>query len=253
MTPGADRPFAARQQSLTPTGWRLADDDPRWYERAVFYELSVRAFCDSNADGTGDLAGVVDKLDYLAWLGVDCLWLLPFFPSPLRDGGYDVAEYCDVAPEFGTLEDMTRLIGAAHDRGMRVIIDLVLNHTSDAHPWFVESRSSRTTRRPTGTSGATTTRAIRTSASSSRTPRPPTGPGTPGAGSTTGTASSTSSRTSTTTTPRCARRSSRWSVSGSTSASTASGSTPRPTSSSARARTGRTCPRRTPFSARSGR
>jgi maltose alpha-D-glucosyltransferase/alpha-amylase len=109
----------------------------------VFYELSVRAFCDSNADGTGDLAGVVDKLDYLAWLGVDCLWLLPFFPSPLRDGGYDVAEYCDVAPEFGTLDDMTRLIGAAHDRGMRIMIDLVLNHTSDAHPWFVESRSSR--------------------------------------------------------------------------------------------------------------
>jgi maltose alpha-D-glucosyltransferase/alpha-amylase len=141
--PDADRLFAARQQSLTPTGWRLADDDPRWYERAVFYELSARAFCDSNADGTGDLAGVVDKLDYLAWLGVDCLWLLPFFPSPLRDGGYDVADYCDVAPEFGTLDDMTRLIGAAHDRGMRIMIDLVLNHTSDAHPWFVESRSSR--------------------------------------------------------------------------------------------------------------
>jgi maltose alpha-D-glucosyltransferase/alpha-amylase len=141
--PDADRPVAARQQSLTPTGWRLADDDPRWYERAVFYELSVRAFSDSNADGTGDLAGVVDKLDYLAWFGVDCLWLLPFFPSPLRDGGYDVADYCDVAPEFGTLDDMTRLIGAAHDRGMRIMIDLVLNHTSDTHPWFVESRSSR--------------------------------------------------------------------------------------------------------------
>jgi maltose alpha-D-glucosyltransferase/alpha-amylase len=141
--PDADRPFAARQQSLSPAGWCLADDDPRWYERAVFYELSVRAFCDSNADGTGDLAGVVDKLDYLAWLGVDCLWLLPFFPSPLRDGGYDVADYCNVAPEFGTLDDMTRLIGAAHDRGMRIMIDLVLNHTSDTHPWFVESRSSR--------------------------------------------------------------------------------------------------------------
>lgn len=134
---------AARQQSLSPTGWRFSADDPRWYEQAVFYELSARGFFDSNGDGIGDLAGVVEKLDYLSWLGVDCLWLLPFYPSPLRDGGYDVADYCDVAPEFGSLDDMVRLIGEAHDRGMRIIIDLVLNHTSDAHPWFIESRSSR--------------------------------------------------------------------------------------------------------------
>ncbi|MGD0220123.1 MAG: maltose alpha-D-glucosyltransferase, partial [Acidimicrobiales bacterium] len=134
---------AARQQSLSPTGWRFSADDPRWYEQAAFYELSARGFFDSNGDGIGDLAGVVEKLDYLSWLGVDCLWLLPFYPSPLRDGGYDVADYCDVAPEFGSLDDMVRLIGEAHDRGMRIIIDLVLNHTSDAHPWFIESRSSR--------------------------------------------------------------------------------------------------------------
>ena len=81
--PGARRRHAARQQTLSPTGWRLADDDPRWYERAVFYELSTRAFFDSNGDGTGDLAGVIEKLDYLTWLGVDCLWLLPFYPSPI--------------------------------------------------------------------------------------------------------------------------------------------------------------------------
>ena len=141
--PGARRRRAAHQQTLSPTGWRLADDDPRWYERAVFYELSTRAFFDSNGDGTGDLAGVIEKLDYLTWLGVDCLWLLPFYPSPMRDGGYDVADYVDVAPEFGSLDDMTRLVGEAHDRGIRIIIDLVLNHTSDVHPWFVESRSSR--------------------------------------------------------------------------------------------------------------
>ncbi len=138
-----NRPSVNRQQSLTPTGWRIAEDDPRWYERGVFYELSTRAFFDSNGDGTGDLAGIVEKFDYLSWLGVDCLWLLPHYPSPLRDGGYDVADYCDVAPEFGSLDDMARLISAAHDRGMRILIDLVLNHTSDAHPWFVESRSSR--------------------------------------------------------------------------------------------------------------
>ena len=140
---GTNRPSVNRQQSLTPTGWRIAEDDPRWYERAVFYELSTRAFFDSNGDGTGDLAGIVERFDYLSWLGVDCLWLLPHYPSPLRDGGYDVADYCDVAPEFGSLDDMARLISAAHDRGMRILIDLVLNHTSDAHPWFVESRSSR--------------------------------------------------------------------------------------------------------------
>ncbi len=125
-------------------GERRLADDPRWYERAVFYELLPRAYADSNADGVGDIAGIVERLDYLEWLGIDCLWLLPFYPSPLRDGGYDVSDYLDVSPECGTVEDVARLVGEAHRRGIRVISDFVINHTSDQHPWFVESRSSRT-------------------------------------------------------------------------------------------------------------
>jgi maltose alpha-D-glucosyltransferase/alpha-amylase len=114
-----------------------------WYREAVFYELSVRSFFDSNGDGTGDLAGVVQRLDYLEWLGIDCLWLLPFYPSPLRDGGYDVTDLTGVAPECGTLEDLMLLVKEAHRRRIRVICDFVLNHTSDQHPWFLESRRSR--------------------------------------------------------------------------------------------------------------
>ncbi|PRZ41568.1 trehalose synthase [Antricoccus suffuscus] len=114
--------------------------DPEWFKRAVFYEVLVRGFNDSNGDGTGDLRGLIDKLDYLHWLGVDCLWLPPFFPSPLRDGGYDVSDYVGVLPEFGTLDDFADFLKAAHERGIRVIIDFVMNHTSDAHPWFQQSR-----------------------------------------------------------------------------------------------------------------
>ncbi|MGH3744603.1 MAG: alpha-amylase family glycosyl hydrolase, partial [Mycobacteriales bacterium] len=115
--------------------------DPTWYKRAVFYEVLVRGFADSNGDGTGDLQGLIAKLDYLQWLGVDCLWLPPFFDSPLRDGGYDVSDYLNVLPEFGTLGDFLEMVDGAHARGMRVIIDFVLNHTSDAHPWFQASRN----------------------------------------------------------------------------------------------------------------
>ncbi len=115
--------------------------DPHWYKRAVFYEVLVRAFKDSNGDGTGDLRGLTEKLDYLSWLGVDCLWLPPFFSSPLRDGGYDVSDYTNVLEEFGTLGDFVEFTDAAHQRGMRVIIDFVMNHTSDQHPWFQASRS----------------------------------------------------------------------------------------------------------------
>jgi maltose alpha-D-glucosyltransferase/alpha-amylase len=115
--------------------------DPHWYKRAVFYEVLVRSFKDSNGDGTGDLLGLGDKLDYLQWLGVDCIWLPPFFKSPLRDGGYDVSDYVDVLPEFGTLGDFVQLVDAAHARGIRVIIDFVMNHTSDQHPWFQASRT----------------------------------------------------------------------------------------------------------------
>ena len=115
--------------------------DPHWYKRAVFYEVLVRSFKDSNGDGTGDLQGLGEKLDYLQWLGVDCIWLPPFFKSPLRDGGYDVSDYVDVLPEFGTLGDFVQFVDAAHERGIRVIIDFVMNHTSDQHPWFQASRT----------------------------------------------------------------------------------------------------------------
>jgi len=154
MQPGLPEPVAGAvtpgphlvlpgEARLGPESWRNLDDDPRWFERAVFYELLPRGFFDSNGDGVGDLDGIVEKLDYLAWLGVDCLWLLPFYPSPLRDGGYDVADYLQVAPECGSAEGLRRLIEEAHRRGVRVISDFVINHTSDQHPWFVESRSSR--------------------------------------------------------------------------------------------------------------
>jgi maltose alpha-D-glucosyltransferase / alpha-amylase len=115
--------------------------DPHWYKRAVFYEVLVRSFKDSNGDGTGDLAGLIDKLDYIHWLGVDCIWLPPFFKSPLRDGGYDVSDYADVLPEFGTIGDFVEFVDAAHARGIRVIIDFVMNHTSDQHAWFQSSRT----------------------------------------------------------------------------------------------------------------
>ena len=118
--------------------------DPHWYKRAVFYEVLVRGFADSNGDGTGDLKGLVSKLDYLQWLGIDCIWLLPIFQSPLRDGGYDISDYFTILPEFGDLGDFVQLVEEAHKRGMRVIADLVMNHTSDQHPWFQASRSDPT-------------------------------------------------------------------------------------------------------------
>jgi maltose alpha-D-glucosyltransferase/alpha-amylase len=118
--------------------------DPLWYKRAVFYEVQIRGFHDSNGDGTGDLHGLTRKLDYLQWLGIDCVWLLPIYESPLRDGGYDISDYLQVLPEFGDLGDFVELIDAAHARGMRIIADLVLNHTSDQHPWFQASRSDPT-------------------------------------------------------------------------------------------------------------
>src|ERR687889_2930227 len=117
-------------------------DDPLWFKDAVFYEIYVRGFYDSNGDGVGDFRGLTEKLDYLEWLGVDCLWLLPMYASPLRDGGYDIADYYAILPEYGTLEDFRRFINAAHARGIRVITDLVVNHTSDQHPWFKEASSA---------------------------------------------------------------------------------------------------------------
>ena len=117
-----------------------ADD---WYRDAIIYELYVRAFRDTNGDGHGDLQGVTESLDYLASLGVDTLWLLPIHPSPLKDDGYDVADFYGIHPDYGTLQDFKRLVDEAHARGLRVITDLVLNHTSIEHPWFSESRASK--------------------------------------------------------------------------------------------------------------
>jgi alpha-glucosidase len=115
----------------------------KWWQTAVFYQIYPRSFADGNGDGIGDFKGITEKLNYLATLGVDALWLSPHFPSPNWDCGYDVSDYCNVAPEYGTLDDFNFFLEEAHKRDMRVILDLVLNHTSDEHPWFVESRSSR--------------------------------------------------------------------------------------------------------------
>jgi maltose alpha-D-glucosyltransferase / alpha-amylase len=128
---------------LAHTGPGLRND-PNWYRKAVFYEVLVRAFADSNGSGSGDFNGLISKLDYLQWLGVDCLWIPPFYASPQRDGGYDISDYCAVLPEFGTLPDFSELVSQAHARGLRVITDLAVNHTSDAHPWFQASRSDPT-------------------------------------------------------------------------------------------------------------
>src|SRR5215831_708534 len=114
--------------------------DPLWYKDAIIYETHVKAFSDSNRDGIGDFPGLIEKLDYLQDLGVTCLWLLPFFPSPLHDDGYDIADYENVHPSYGTLDDFKRLLAAAHDRNLHVIIELVINHTSDRHLWFQRAR-----------------------------------------------------------------------------------------------------------------
>ena len=123
-----------------PEHWFEAE--PLWFKTAVFYEIHLRGFYDGDGDGSGDFRGLTDKLDYLQWLGVDCLWLLPMYQSPLRDGGYDIADFFAIHEDYGVIEDVRRFIDEAHQRGMRVIADLVMNHTSSAHPWFQEARSS---------------------------------------------------------------------------------------------------------------
>jgi maltose alpha-D-glucosyltransferase/alpha-amylase len=119
----------------------MTSQESCWYQKAFFYEVHVRAFCDSSGDGKGDIVGLISKLDYIKNLGVDCIWILPVYPSPLKDDGYDIADYYGVHPDYGTLEDFRLLIKEAHKRGLRIIADLVLNHTSDQHPWFIKSRS----------------------------------------------------------------------------------------------------------------
>jgi maltose alpha-D-glucosyltransferase/alpha-amylase len=121
----------------------LLQDENLWYKDAVIYQLHVRTFCDSNADGIGDFRGLTSKLDYLQELGINTIWLLPFYPSPLRDDGYDIADYTSVHPSYGTLQDFKDFLNAAHNRRLRVITEMVVNHTSDQHPWFQEARSSR--------------------------------------------------------------------------------------------------------------
>jgi maltose alpha-D-glucosyltransferase/alpha-amylase len=116
---------------------------PTWYKDAVFYELHVKAFADASGDGIGDFRGLISRLDHLVDLGVDCVWLLPMYPSPLRDDGYDIADYYGIHPEYGTLSDFREFLDAAHERGLKVVTELVLNHTSDQHPWFQESRRAK--------------------------------------------------------------------------------------------------------------
>jgi maltose alpha-D-glucosyltransferase / alpha-amylase len=118
------------------------NDDPLWYKDAVIYQLHIKSFYDANGDGIGDFAGLIEKLDYIAELGVNTIWLLPFYPSPRRDDGYDIAEYTDVHPDYGRLADAKRFINEAHARGLRVITELVINHTSDQHPWFQRARKA---------------------------------------------------------------------------------------------------------------
>src|SRR5690625_2183299 len=113
-----------------------------WYKDAIIYQLHVKSFFDSNNDGIGDFPGLISKLDYIASLGVNTICLLPFYPSPLRDDGYDIADYYGVHPDYGTIEDVQRFIDDAHERGLRIITELVINHTSDQHPWFQRARKA---------------------------------------------------------------------------------------------------------------
>ena len=123
--------------------WPASGREHPWWERGVVYQVYPRSFQDSDGDGVGDLRGIESRIDYIAALGVDAVWLSPIFPSPMADFGYDVADFCGIEPMFGTLDDFDRLLAAAHERGLRLILDYVPNHTSDRHPWFAESRSSR--------------------------------------------------------------------------------------------------------------
>jgi maltose alpha-D-glucosyltransferase/alpha-amylase len=128
---------AEKAASPTPSA---VSDEPLWYKDAIIYQVHVRSFADGNGDGIGDFQGLIGKLDYIEQLGATCIWLLPFFPSPLKDDGYDVADYRAVHSSYGTLADFDEFLAAAHSRGLRVMIELVLNHTSDQHPWFQAAR-----------------------------------------------------------------------------------------------------------------
>ena len=179
--------------------------DDRWYKNGLIYELSVRTFADGNGDGIGDFRGLSKRLDYLAALGVTTVWLSPFYDSPWRDDGYDITDFYGVHPDFGDLGDFVRFVEHADDRGIRVLVDLVLNHTSDQHPWFQAARAA-TRASATSTCGRTSGRPTRRRGSCSPACRRPRGATTARRAATTSTASTTSSPTSTSRTPRCARR-----------------------------------------------
>jgi maltose alpha-D-glucosyltransferase/alpha-amylase len=132
---------AAAEKRAEPGHW--FERDPLWFKHAVFYEIHIRGFFDSDNDGSGDLRGIQEKLDFLQWLGIDCIWLLPFYASPLRDGGYDVADFYSVHRDYGNVQDFAALVEAAHRRGIRIIADFVVNHTSSDHAWFQASRTDR--------------------------------------------------------------------------------------------------------------
>ena len=190
-----------------------------WWKETIVYQIYPRSFKDSNDDGIGDLNGITEKLDYLHGLGIETLWLNPIFASPNADNGYDISDYRQIMPDFGTMEDFDRLLKETHARGMRLLLDLVLNHTSDQHPWFREARTSRENpyyggRRNRAT--PPTPRAISTRRAMPGATTPPRGP-------TTCTTSPGSSPTSTGRIPRCGPKSTTFCVSGSTRGSMDSG------------------------------
>ncbi len=139
----ADSPTTSQAQTSETHVTTSLENIPLWYKDVVIYQLHVRAFYDSNGDGIGDFVGLTSKLDYLQDFGVTALWLLPFYPSPLKDDGYDIANYTNVHPSYGTLRDFKNFLREAHGRGLRVINELVLNHTSDQHPWFQRARRAK--------------------------------------------------------------------------------------------------------------
>src|SRR6202795_5187376 len=143
-SPAPDR---APMQDKTPTldPFALSGLDPNdalWYKDAVIYQLNVKAFFDSNDDGIGDFKGLTSKLEYIRDFGVNTIWLMPFYPSPLKDDGYDIADYQDVHPQYGTLDDFRTMLQDAHRLGLKVITELIINHTSDQHPWFQAARAA---------------------------------------------------------------------------------------------------------------
>ena len=193
MTPPDDAPSTLIARAAPQA--RPDSADPLWYKDAIIYQLHVKAFFDANNDGIGDFAGLTQKLDYLQDLGVTTLWLLPFYPSPLRDDGYDIADYKNIHPAYGTMTDFKAFVRAAHRRRLRVITELVINHTSDQHPWFQRARRAPAVRRGANfTCGAIPIRNFSTPASSLSTPRNRTGPGIPWRRPITGTVSTPTSR-----------------------------------------------------------